>query len=101
MVDGAAFINIALHHRPPTADLDQALLAAVLVGKGTLFIEAGPGAAAVNRFIKKPGRPNSSNSGSGPRLWRKITMAATVSVKLSPTGAQPGILMTGNPKALR
>jgi hypothetical protein len=47
------------------------------------------------------GRPSSSNFGTGARFCRNSSTAATVSVKLSPTGEQPGTLTTGTPSAER
>ena len=56
-------------------------------------------AAAAAAGVSATATPSSSNSGNGPRPWRNISTAATVSVKLSPTGEQPGTLTTGTPSA--
>src|SRR5437764_1742877 len=55
-VDHAPLGDVALHHRAPAAQLDQALLVAVLPGEHALFVVAGPGAVAVHRLAEQPGR---------------------------------------------
>src|SRR5947209_5051642 len=55
-VDDAPLGDVALDHRAPAAQLDQALLVAVLPGEDALFVVAGPGAVAVHRLAEQPGR---------------------------------------------
>src|SRR5215471_2139270 len=53
-VDPAALGHVALHDRPPAAQLDQALGRAVLGGELTLLVVAGPVAALVHGGAEQP-----------------------------------------------
>ena len=53
----AALADVALHHRPPAAELHDARLRAEFVGEIALLIIAAAIAALVQRFGKKPCRP--------------------------------------------
>jgi hypothetical protein len=73
-----------------------------MLGEDALLVEAGARAALVDGVAEQPRRP--------PELVerRQRTEAlqeeqdrTSVSVKLSPCGAQPGMLITESPKALR
>src|SRR6185369_14057019 len=55
--DPAALRHVALHHRPPAAELDDALGRAVLVGELALLVVAGAIAALVHRAAEQPERP--------------------------------------------
>src|SRR6516164_1811578 len=56
-VDPAALGHIALDHRAPAAQLDQALGRAVLAGEVALLVVTGPVAAFVDGLAEEPGRP--------------------------------------------
>src|SRR5579875_163823 len=56
-VDPAALRYVALDHRSPAAQLDQALGRAVLAGEIALLVVAGPVAALVHGGSEQPGRP--------------------------------------------
>ena len=53
----AALGDVAVDHRPPAADLHQALGRAVLVGEVALLVVAAAVAALVDRLAEQPGRP--------------------------------------------
>src|SRR5581483_2015025 len=53
-VDPAALGHIALDHRPPAAELDQATRLAVFPGELALLVVAGPVAALVHRGLEQP-----------------------------------------------
>src|SRR5712675_2768200 len=55
-VDPAALGDVALDHRPPAAQLDQALGRAVLVGEVALLVVAAAVAALVHGRTEQPGR---------------------------------------------
>src|SRR5216683_3119701 len=55
-VDHPTLGDVALDHRAPTAELDQTLLVAVLLGEHALLVVARPGAVAVDRLPVDPGR---------------------------------------------
>src|SRR5439155_15291432 len=57
VVDGASIHDIAVDHRALAADLDQALLVAVLPGELPLLVVAGPAAPAVHGLAEEPRRP--------------------------------------------
>src|SRR5919198_1273894 len=54
-VDPAALGHVALDHRPPAAELHQALGGAVLGGEVALLVVAGPVAALVDGGAEQPG----------------------------------------------
>src|SRR5262249_47453341 len=54
VAERAARDDIALHDGAPAAELDQALLLPVLVGKLALFVVAGPHATVVHRRFEHP-----------------------------------------------
>src|SRR5215216_1874546 len=56
-VEPAPLGHVALDHRPPAADLDQALGGAVLGGEVALLVVAGPVAALVHGHAEQPGGP--------------------------------------------
>src|SRR5215472_6185917 len=56
-VDPAALGHVALDHRAPAAQLDQAARRAVLGGELTLLVVAGPVAALVHGGLEQPLRP--------------------------------------------
>src|SRR5215470_7539566 len=56
-VDPAPLGYVALDHRAPAAQLDQALGRAVLGGELALLVVAGPVAPLVHRGREQPGRP--------------------------------------------
>src|ERR671912_878886 len=58
-VEPAPLGDVALHHRTPAADLDQALGRAVLGGEVALLVVAGPVAALVHGHAEQPGGPQS------------------------------------------
>src|SRR5581483_3207626 len=53
-VDPAALGNVALHHRAPAAQLDQALRRAVLLGELALLVVAASVAALVHGGLEQP-----------------------------------------------
>src|SRR6266702_5336888 len=53
-VDPAALGDVALHHRAPAAELDQALGRAVLGGEVALLVIAGPVASLVHGRAEQP-----------------------------------------------
>jgi len=97
VVDSAA-VMLHLHHRSPGNRSRPGTLYSFF-GKGAFFVKAYAYTTLMHSLAKQPGGSRSSNSGRGPAPFRKSKMALTVSVKLSPIGAQPGTLMTGKPKA--
>ena len=56
-VDPAALGHVALHDRPPAAELDDALRGAVLGGEVGLLVVAGAVAALVHGAAEQPGGP--------------------------------------------
>ena len=56
-VHPSALGDVAIHHRPPTPDLDQALGRTIFPRKIALLIIACAVTSFVDRFAKKPGRP--------------------------------------------
>src|SRR5580704_15283384 len=52
----ASLSHVALHHRPPTSQLDNAKRRSVFIGKLRLLIEATAVTTLVYRVAKKPGR---------------------------------------------
>src|SRR5262249_56969816 len=58
-VDPAALGHVALDHRSPAAQLDQAAWRAVLAGEHALLVVAGPVAALVHGGLEQPARPES------------------------------------------
>src|SRR5262249_5087096 len=56
VVDRAALGYVALDHRAPAAEVDQALLVALLLGEGSLLVVARPHAVAMDRVLEEPGR---------------------------------------------
>src|SRR5262249_58878226 len=55
----AAFGPVAVDHRPPAADLDQALRRAVLMGEIALFVIARSVTAFMHRLAEEPRRTQS------------------------------------------
>src|SRR6185437_4580337 len=56
-VHPAALGDVAIDHRPPAAELDQAFGRAVLVGEIRLLVVPGPVAALVHGLAEQPGGP--------------------------------------------
>src|SRR5579871_2495085 len=54
-VHPAALAHIALHHRTPAPEFDDALARAILLGEFGLLVITAAVAAFVNRFAKEPG----------------------------------------------
>src|SRR5215213_11882081 len=49
--------DVAVHDRPPAADLDEALVAPELLGVRALLVVRAADAVAVHRLAEEPGRP--------------------------------------------
>ena len=65
-------VHVAVHHRPPAADLHQTLGRAVFVGEIGLLVIAGAVAALVHRLAEEPGRAQRSSRGiigARPAAW--------------------------------
>src|SRR5579859_747256 len=56
-VDPATLGDVAFDHRPPAAQLDQALGRAILGGEVALLVVAGPVTALMHGRAEQPGRP--------------------------------------------
>jgi hypothetical protein len=56
VIDRATLGDVALNHRPPAADIDQAFLVAEFLREGSLLVVPGPRAMAVNGLVELPSR---------------------------------------------